>query len=96
MGIFLMISLAMAVMITVNGCQQTNMAQQGVAGEMTRENDNLKKATFAGGCFWCTEAVFNLVKGVDKVEPGYSGGKLEDPTYEQVSTRQLVMQKSSK
>jgi len=43
-------------------------------------------ATLGGGCFWCTEAVFNLVKGVDKVESGYSGGKLENPTYEQVST----------
>jgi peptide-methionine (S)-S-oxide reductase len=42
-------------------------------------------ATLAGGCFWCTEAVFSIVKGVEKVEPGYSGGFLPDPTYEQVS-----------
>jgi len=43
-------------------------------------------ATLAGGCFWCTEAVFNIVKGVDKVEPGYSGGSVLNPTYAQVST----------
>jgi peptide-methionine (S)-S-oxide reductase len=43
-------------------------------------------AVLGGGCFWCTEAVFSQIKGVEKVEPGYSGGKLENPTYEQVST----------
>jgi peptide-methionine (S)-S-oxide reductase len=43
-------------------------------------------ATLASGCFWCTEAVFNIVKGVEKVEAGYSGGSVPNPTYEQVST----------
>ncbi len=43
-------------------------------------------ATLGGGCFWCTEAIFNQLKGVEKVESGYSGGNLENPTYEQVST----------
>ncbi len=43
-------------------------------------------ATLASGCFWCTEAVFSIVKGVEKVEPGYSGGSVPNPTYEQVST----------
>lgn len=41
-------------------------------------------ATVAGGCFWCTEAIFNELKGVEKVEPGYSGGRTINPTYEQV------------
>jgi peptide-methionine (S)-S-oxide reductase len=41
-------------------------------------------ATFGGGCFWCTEAVFQRMKGVEKVVSGYSGGKVENPTYEQV------------
>jgi peptide-methionine (S)-S-oxide reductase len=43
-------------------------------------------ATLAGGCFWCTEAVFSIIKGVEKVEPGYTGGSVPNPTYEQVST----------
>jgi peptide-methionine (S)-S-oxide reductase len=41
-------------------------------------------ATFAGGCFWCTEAIFKRLKGVDSVLPGYSGGEKEEPTYEEV------------
>jgi peptide-methionine (S)-S-oxide reductase len=45
---------------------------------------NLAKATLGGGCFWCTEAVYNRVKGVAKAVPGYSGGHTKDPTYEQV------------
>ncbi len=40
---------------------------------------------FGGGCFWCTEAVFKMLKGVNSVLPGYSGGHTENPTYEQVS-----------
>lgn len=41
-------------------------------------------ATLAGGCFWCIEAVFKEVKGVQRVISGYTGGKKENPTYEQV------------
>lgn len=47
---------------------------------------DMEKATLAGGCFWCTEAIFRRLKGVTSVEPGYSGGKTENPTYEQVSS----------
>lgn len=43
-------------------------------------------ATFAGGCFWCTEAVFARLKGVSKVTSGYTGGKVPNPTYQQVCT----------
>jgi peptide-methionine (S)-S-oxide reductase len=47
--------------------------------------ENREVATLGGGCFWCTEAVFSIVKGVDKVESGYCGGSVPNPTYEQVS-----------
>ncbi|NHN24634.1 peptide-methionine (S)-S-oxide reductase MsrA [Flavobacterium jejuense] len=47
-------------------------------------NDNLEVATFAGGCFWCTEAIFLEVKGVSKVVSGYIGGKTKNPTYGEV------------
>tara|TARA_R110000787_G_scaffold102206_1_gene208163 strand:+ start:756 stop:1286 length:531 start_codon:yes stop_codon:yes gene_type:complete len=43
-------------------------------------------ATLAGGCFWCTEAVFLQLAGVKSVESGYIGGTLPDPTYEQICT----------
>ncbi len=46
----------------------------------------LKTAIFAGGCFWCTEAVFQRLKGVSSVLPGYAGGTAETATYEQVSS----------
>ncbi len=44
----------------------------------------LEKAIFAGGCFWCTEAVFERLEGVEEVFSGYTGGKEDNPTYEQV------------
>jgi peptide-methionine (S)-S-oxide reductase len=50
--------------------------------------DKLKMATFGAGCFWCTEALFERVKGVKKVVSGYSGGTVENPTYQQVCTGQ--------
>ena len=46
--------------------------------------DHTEVATLAGGCFWCVEAVFELVEGVDKVVSGYTGGHTIDPTYEEV------------
>lgn len=47
---------------------------------------NLQKATLAGGCFWCLEAVFDDLKGVYSVESGYSGGATENPSYKAVCT----------
>jgi len=43
-------------------------------------------AVFGGGCFWCTEAVFESLRGVTRVTPGYAGGSMSEPTYEDVST----------
>lgn len=45
---------------------------------------NKEIAVFGGGCFWCTEAIFKMLNGVIKVLPGYSGGNISNPTYEQV------------
>ena len=50
------------------------------------KSENLKKAYFASGCFWCVEAVFESVKGVYEVYSGYSGGYLKNPTYYQIGT----------
>ena len=44
----------------------------------------LQLATLGGGCFWCVEAVFDELKGIEKVESGYAGGKVKHPTYREV------------
>lgn len=54
---------------------------------MTSNNVKLDTATFGTGCFWCTEAIFQQLEGVEKVTSGYSGGTVVDPTYEQVSSK---------
>lgn len=64
--------------------QETQFAQLPGPGK-TR---GLETATFAGGCFWCTEAVFERVRGVKYVISGYAGGEEPNPTYEQVSRGQ--------
>ena len=48
--------------------------------------NKIESVAFGGGCFWCTEAVFWVLKGVIKVTPGYTGGQTDNPTYEQVSS----------
>jgi peptide-methionine (S)-S-oxide reductase len=53
------------------------------SGELPK---NVEYATLGGGCFWCTEAVFVRLNGVIEAIPGYSGGDIENPTYDQVST----------
>ena len=47
---------------------------------------NLETAVFGGGCFWCTEAVFQNLKGVESVTSGYAGGDMDKPSYEDVSS----------
>lgn len=52
----------------------------------TMDNNNLEHATLAGGCFWCVESCFHMLKGVATVTSGYSGGHKDNPTYEEVCT----------
>ena len=59
----------------------TNAMSQTITNSQANE-----VITVGGGCFWCTEAVFEQLKGVEKVESGYSGGTVPNPTYEQVCT----------
>jgi peptide-methionine (S)-S-oxide reductase len=53
---------------------------------MSSVNNDLETATFGGGCFWCTEAVFDEVIGVTDVVSGYTGGQLANPTYDDICT----------
>jgi peptide-methionine (S)-S-oxide reductase len=68
----------------------TVSCQKSSAAEPLREPFTVEKgkelAIVAGGCFWCTEAVFKELRGVEKVESGYIGGTLDNPTYEQVTS----------
>ena len=59
---------------------------KGISIEEMPMSDNVEIATLGAGCFWCVEAVFQDVKGVHKVESGYTGGQTENPTYKQICT----------
>lgn len=54
--------------------------------ESGQKGIDIQTATFAGGCFWCTETIFKRLKGVTSVTPGYSGGKKGNPHYDEVSS----------
>jgi methionine-S-sulfoxide reductase len=55
-------------------------------GDSGQKEQQMEVATFGNGCFWCTEAVFEELKGVESAVSGYSGGRVPNPTYEQVRT----------
>jgi len=76
--------MAMALLIA-GGCSNSESIDKK---EVTAVNGqaNLEKATFAGGCFWCMEPPFEKLNGVVQVLAGYTGGRVENPTYEQVSS----------
>jgi peptide-methionine (S)-S-oxide reductase len=62
-------------------------AGKGTKGKVTTKvtvPPGREVATLAGGCFWCTEAIFKQLRGVDAVMPGYAGGHVANPTYKQV------------
>ena len=71
---------------TVPLAQEKSVVQPSTAP--STDNSKLETATFGSGCFWCTEAAFQRLKGVKNVASGYSGGKVDNPTYEQVCTGQ--------
>jgi peptide-methionine (S)-S-oxide reductase len=57
----------------------------GFMTQQPSERKTLEVATLAGGCFWCAEAAFSIIKGVARIEPGYTGGHVAKPSYEKVS-----------
>lgn len=62
------------------------VTQQAKKAEPKKDTKKTETAIFAGGCFWCTEAFFTDLKGVEKVVSGYTGGTVANPTYRQVSS----------
>jgi len=83
--------LFLALLFSCNNQAQTNPKQEAIKTEtpVTVALQNGKaKAYFASGCFWCVEAVYESVKGVDEVINGYAGGHTQNPTYEKSNTGQ--------
>lgn len=70
--------------------QQSNIEKSGTFKKMNETNKdttaNIDTATFGAGCFWCTEAQFQQLKGVSKVVSGYMGGTVNNPSYKEVCT----------
>ena len=64
----------------------TNFFAQSIITKKSKMSDKLEIATLANGCFWCTEAIFQRLNGVEKVTSGYSGGKVKNPSYREVTT----------
>jgi len=85
--LFLTSSLAGSLLFA--GCQPQANPTKALNASMinTTETANTDTATFGTGCFWCTEAIFQELKGVQKVTSGYSGGHVKNPTYEQVCAK---------
>ncbi len=71
-----------ALLISCNGQEP----KKSVINNKIMEEQNLEQITFGGGCFWCVESCFTMLKGVKSVVSGYSGGHKDQPTYEEVCT----------
>ncbi|MBA2421866.1 MAG: peptide-methionine (S)-S-oxide reductase MsrA [Chitinophagales bacterium] len=82
--------LSILCMITFSSCAQNNKAETAPEKRPTQKPEKTvdlsqySEATFAGGCFWCVEGVFESVKGVAEAVSGYAGGQSKNPTYEEV------------
>lgn len=78
--------------ICLLGCVQEGNTQSKSKKTKNQESntqinlENMEQATFGAGCFWCVEAVFQRINGVEKIVSGYAGGKNKNPTYKEVCT----------
>ena len=84
---FLLSNLVAAVVVATSCAAEPEVRPASAAAPTTGDtqmSDQLETATFGAGCFWCTEAFFQEMKGVQSVVSGYTGGKIENPSYKQV------------
>lgn len=81
----LLISFAL-ILVFLTNCSNKNNQTLNNKMENSTQNSKLDTATLGAGCFWCVEAIFSSLKGVESVLPGYSGGTLKNPDYKSVCT----------
>ena len=74
------------IFVLTAGINSKSMTMNNDKAQGSQENSKLETATFGSGCFWCVEALFENLKGVQAVISGYSGGEKTDPTYKEVCT----------
>jgi peptide-methionine (S)-S-oxide reductase len=85
--IFVRIAVIMIISLAfLTGFKEIKSAIKKDGKNIMEQNTKLEKATFGEGCFWCSQAIFERVKGVESVYAGYSGGTTNDPNYEEVCT----------
>jgi len=86
---FFTAALAMIVLFIGSACaQKTKESKKNMTTETTTVKPGMAIATLGSGCFWCTEAIFQKVEGIEKVESGYTGGAVKNPTYKEVCSGQ--------
>lgn len=84
--------LSLFLLLQLSACGQDSKYEQSKTfkqmnnSEKTGQEQKMDTATFGAGCFWCVEAQFQQLEGVEKVESGYTGGFVDNPTYKQVCT----------
>ncbi len=78
-----LVTISVALPLLITGCSQTTDNGKEVT-KAKNDAKELARATLGGGCFWCIEAVFEQIKGVQSVVSGYAGGTTENPTYDEI------------
>ncbi len=81
-----LIGISILCMLVLVGFQKSNNMKEKMDTNMDKKYENLSKATFAGGCFWCVESDFEKYDGVVEAISGYAGGQTQNPTYKEVSS----------
>jgi peptide methionine sulfoxide reductase msrA/msrB len=79
------LTVSLMILLVMSGFQSSAASEHDSGSSTITGNTQIRKATFAGGCFWCVESDFEKVPGVLKAISGYTGGYTEDPSYEEVS-----------
>lgn len=80
------IAIALLFGISVTSCSAQNNSEESSSFSQKKDLSQLQTAYFASGCFWCVEAIFESVKGVEEAVSGYAGGHTDNPTYRSIGT----------